>query len=54
MFDLDSGAAFADKVCPGKVIIGIFVIGIVGLVTDKIFGIALNKLFKGNGENGWN
>ena len=37
-----------------KVIIGIFVIGIVGLVTDKIFGIALNKLFKGNGENGWN
>ena len=37
-----------------KVIVGIFVIGIVGLVTDKIFGIALNKLFKGNGENGWN
>lgn len=37
-----------------KVIVGIFVIGIVGLATDKIFGIALNKLFKGNGENGWN
>ena len=37
-----------------KVIVGIFVIGIVGLVTDKLFGIALNKLFKGNGENGWN
>ena len=37
-----------------KVIVGIFVIGIVGLVTDKIFGIALNKLFKGNSENGWN
>lgn len=37
-----------------KVIVGIFVIGIVGLVTDKIFGIALNRLFKGNGENGWN
>lgn len=37
-----------------KVIVGIFVIGIVGLVTDKIFGIALHKIFKGNGENGWN
>ncbi len=37
-----------------KVIVGIFVIGIVGLVTDKLFGIALNKVFKGNGENGWN
>ena len=37
-----------------KVIVGIFVIGIVGLVTDKLFGIALNRLFKGNGENGWN
>lgn len=37
-----------------KVIVGIFVIGFVGLITDKLFGIALNKLFKGNGENGWN
>ena len=37
-----------------KVIVGIFVIGIVGLVTDKIFGLALNRLFKGEGENGWN
>lgn len=37
-----------------KVIVGIFVIGIVGLVTDKIFGFAIKKLFKGNGENGWN
>ena len=37
-----------------KVIVGIFVIGVVGLVTDKLFGIALNKVFKGNGENGWN
>ncbi|MBQ7758570.1 ABC transporter permease [Anaerotignum sp.] len=37
-----------------KVIVGIFVVGIVGLVTDKIFGILLRKLFKGNGENGWN
>ena len=37
-----------------KVIVGIFVVGIVGLVTDKIFGILLRKVFKGNGENGWN
>ena len=37
-----------------KVIVGIFVIGIVGLATDKIFGFALNKLFKGNGKHGWN
>ncbi|MBQ8804424.1 MAG: ABC transporter permease [Tyzzerella sp.] len=37
-----------------KVIVGIFVIGIVGLVTDKIFGIVIKKLFKGTGENGWN
>lgn len=36
-----------------KVIVGIFVIGIVGLVTDKIFGIFLKK-FKGIGEHGWN
>lgn len=37
-----------------KVIVGIFVIGIVGLATDKIFGIVIKRLFKGNGENGWN
>lgn len=37
-----------------KVIVGIFVIGIVGLVTDKIFGMAIKKLLKGTGENGWN
>lgn len=37
-----------------KVIVGIFVIGIVGLVTDKIFGMIIKKLFKGTGENGWN
>ncbi len=37
-----------------KVIVGIFVIGFVGLAADKIFGFALKKLFKGNGENGWN
>lgn len=37
-----------------KVIVGILVIGIVGLVTDKIFGIVITKLFRGAGENGWN
>ena len=37
-----------------KVIVGIFVIGIVGTVTDKIFGFVIKKIFKGNGENGWN
>lgn len=37
-----------------KVLVGIFVIGIVGLLTDKLFGIAIKKLFKGAGENGWN
>lgn len=37
-----------------KVIVGIFVIGIVGLMTDWIFGISMKKLFKGIGENGWN
>lgn len=37
-----------------KVIVGILVIGIVGLVTDKIFGMIIKKLFKGTGENGWN
>lgn len=37
-----------------KVIVGIFVIGIVGLITDKLFGMALHRLFKGNGEHGWN
>lgn len=37
-----------------KVIVGIIVIGIVGMVTDRIFGIALRKLLKGNGKNGWN
>lgn len=37
-----------------KVIVGIFIIGLVGLATDKIFGIVLHKIFKGAGENGWN
>ena len=37
-----------------KVIVGIFVIGIVGLVTDKLFGMVIKRLFRGMGENGWN
>lgn len=37
-----------------KVIVGIFVIGIVGTVTDKIFGFVIKKFLKGAGENGWN
>lgn len=37
-----------------KVIIGILVIGIVGFLTDKIFGILIKKLWKGTVENGWN
>lgn len=37
-----------------KVIVGIFAIGIVGMVTDKLFGIVIKKLLKGTGENGWN
>ena len=37
-----------------KVIVGIFTIGIVGLITDKLFGITLNHILKGNGKHGWN
>ena len=37
-----------------KVIVGIFAIGLVGLATDQCFGFLLKKLFRGNGENGWN
>lgn len=37
-----------------KVIVGILVIGILGLLNDKMFGIVIKKLFKGAGENGWN
>lgn len=36
-----------------KVIVGIFVIGMVGLATDKLFGFLLRKGFKGASENGW-
>lgn len=37
-----------------KVIVGIFVIGVVGSVTDRLFGSAVKKIFKRTGENGWN
>lgn len=37
-----------------KVIVGIFVIGIVGLLTDKLFGMVIRKFMKGTGDNGWN
>lgn len=37
-----------------KVIAGIFAIGMVGILTDKFFGIVIRKCFKGAFENGWN
>lgn len=37
-----------------KVIVGIFAIGMVGMATDKLFGIIIKKAFKGTGKNGWN
>ncbi len=37
-----------------KVIVGILVIGVVGCVTDRIFGLVIGMLLKGNYENGWN
>lgn len=37
-----------------KVIVGIFVIGIIGLLTDKLLGLFIRKFVKGTGENGWN
>ena len=37
-----------------KVIVGILVIGFVGCITDKVFGIAIKKLFKGAWKDGWN
>lgn len=36
-----------------KVIVGIFVIGIVGLATDWLFGLVIGRLLKGTGKNGW-
>lgn len=37
-----------------KVIIGILVIGMIGYVTDCVFGWVIKKLLKGSCENGWN
>ena len=37
-----------------KVIVGILVIGIVGILTDRVFVIVLKKLLKGSNEHGWN
>jgi sulfonate transport system permease protein len=37
-----------------KVIVGIFVIGVVGYVTDWLFGLMIKRLLKGFCENGWN
>lgn len=37
-----------------KVIVGIFVIGTVGVLTDKAFGMVIKKVFKGAGKNVWN
>lgn len=36
-----------------KVIVGILVIGLVGLATDKLFGFLMKKLWKGTGKHGW-
>lgn len=36
-----------------KVIVGILVIGAVGYVTDRLFGLAISRLLKGTYENGW-
>lgn len=37
-----------------KVIVGILVIGIVGILTDRVFVFVLKKLWKGSEEHGWN
>ena len=37
-----------------KVIVGILVIGVVGYVTDRVFGALISRFLKGSGENGWN
>ncbi len=37
-----------------KVIVGILVIGLVGYLTDKLFGMAIQKMFKGALKDGWN
>lgn len=37
-----------------KVIVGILVIGVVGYLSDKIFGIIIKNSLKGIDKNGWN
>ena len=37
-----------------KVIVGILTIGMVGYVTDRLFGLAISKMLKGSCDNGWN
>ena len=37
-----------------KVIVGIIAIGLVGLITDKLFGLLLKIILKEKVENGWN
>lgn len=37
-----------------KVIVGIFVIGLIGCLTDWIFGWFIKKILKGSCESGWN
>ena len=36
-----------------KVIVGIFVIGTVGYVTDRLFGFVIRRFFGGTARNGW-
>ena len=36
-----------------KVIVGIFVIGIVGYVTDRLFGLLMRSMFGERAGNGW-
>ena len=36
-----------------KVIVGILTIGMVGYVTDRLFGLAISKMLKGSCDNGW-
>ena len=36
-----------------KVIVGIFVIGTVGYVTDRLFGFIIRRFFGGTARNGW-
>lgn len=37
-----------------KVIVGILVIGVVGIITDRVFVFVLKKLLKGSDEHEWN